>query len=254
MSRKRRKLNRNGILALRILFCVFLGIFLFSAYNLYSIMHAYREGARTYEEIAEKARPAVQEDEPEAGIDFTALAAINPDIVGWMELEGTIINYPVVQGTDNAYYLEHLFNREVNHMGSLFIDCRSDALLGDKLTPIYGHHTNSGAMFCTLENYKEQAFYDEHPYFIYTSPQGEYRLEAVAGTLMNAEEDFLQTAFTDEDGFLDYIAYYQRNSTFVSRTEVLPGDRVVMLLTCTADYENARYVLICRVVPVNVVE
>lgn len=244
----RRRLSRKGRTILQVMFAVLLCVFLFSTWKVYTIQHAYRTGNDTYAEIAGKAKRET-EDSGET-IDFDKLAAINPDVIGWLTLDGTVIDYPVVQGTDNAYYLEHLFNRDVNHMGSLFMDYRSDPYFRDYITPIYGHHTNSGAMFCTLENYKEQAFYDEHPQFLYRTPHGDYIFEAYAGTLMNAEEDFLKTGFADETAYRIYLETFREHSTFVSDTEFSEGDHAVMLLTCTADFENARYVLICRVVPV----
>ena len=93
-------------------------------------------------------------------------------------------------------------------------------------------------------------FYDAHPRFLYQTLHGDYIFEAYAGTLMNAEEDFLRTGFADERAYHMYLEMFKEHSTFVSDTEIGEGEHAVMLLTCTADFENARYVLICRVVPV----
>ncbi len=246
MSGKGRKLNARGRRVLRLAFVFFLGVFLFSTYQLYTILHAYQAGNDTYERIAADARHSSRTEEETDEISFDVLREINGDVIGWLELPETVIDYPVVQGKDNAYYLEHLFNHDVNHMGSLFMDYRSDPSFADRITPVYGHHTNSGAMFCILENYKEQSFYDDHPVFIYTTPEHRYLFEAYAGTLMDAKNDFLRTSFGSDGDYLNYIRDFRRRSTFLSDTEITAEDRAVFLLTCTADFEDARYVLVCR--------
>jgi len=91
---------------------------------------------------------------PYPQIDFDALKAINPDIVGWLYCAGTPINYPLVQGSDNDYYLHHLYNRKPNKSGCLFIDFANVPDFTDHNTVIYGHNMKSGAMFAVLEKYK----------------------------------------------------------------------------------------------------
>ena len=87
----------------------------------------------------------------------------NPDIVAWIYIEGTKINYPIVQGEDNSYYLKHLFSGEWNGSGCIFLDSRNDASFADRHSIIYGHHMKNGTMFTDLDKYKKQDFFDEHP-------------------------------------------------------------------------------------------
>ncbi|MUU12894.1 MAG: class B sortase [Oscillibacter sp.] len=153
--------------------CLFLGIACFSGYQVLRILHEYRVGADAYFKLEQFASlpPASEETEetpaelawPE--VDFTALAAVNPDVTAWLYGPDTGISYPVVQGTDNDYYLDHLLDGTANSAGCLFVDtsCRPD--FSGRNTVIYGHRMKNGTMFAALGNYQEQVYYDAHPVF-----------------------------------------------------------------------------------------
>ena len=128
--------------------------------------------------------PQVQSGAP--NVDFAALSRINPDIVGWLYCEGTQINYPVVQGSDDEYYLDHLFDGTQNASGCLFLDSRVDASFSSVHSIIYGHHMRSGAMFAALDGYKRQSFYDAHPTMLLITPDATYEVpvgECLGGEL-----------------------------------------------------------------------
>ena len=86
------------------------------------------------------------------------------------EIEGTKINYPIVQGEENSYYLKHLFSGEWNGSGCIFLDFRNDASFADRHSIIYGHHMKNGTMFTDLDKYKKQEFFDEHPIALLITP------------------------------------------------------------------------------------
>lgn len=251
-TKKTRKLSKFGVLLFRILLLVAIGVAGFSGWKIYSGLKAYREGDQVYDELiytkaGDTSKEAVEDD----SIDFAALKAINPDFCGWLQLEGTKINYPVVQTTDNWYYLEHLFNRDVNHMGCIFFDYRSNKNLTDRNTAIYGHHTNSGAMFYILEEYKNQSFYDEHKQFTYKTEDATYIFEPFAGCLMDGEEAFMQLEFENDEDFMNFVQPFKDRSTFYTPLMVTPEDQIVTMSTCTDDFKNARYVLLCKVTKVS---
>ena len=121
-----------------------------------------------------------EEDEPTSEIpetaapwpvvDFASLQQTNPYIVGWLYSEGTPINYPVVQGTDNSYYLTHLYDGTYNANGCLFLDRRVNRDFSSLHSIIYGHYMRSGAMCASLAGYKDQAYYEEHPTLMLMTP------------------------------------------------------------------------------------
>ena len=88
---------------------------------------------------------------------------MNPNVIGWIEIPGLSISYPVVQGTDNAYYLHHLFTGEYNSSGSIFADWHNQPDFADPNTIVYGHNMKNGSMFGTLSHYQDQALWEASP-------------------------------------------------------------------------------------------
>lgn len=229
-------------------------VLLLIGYNSYRLLYGlnqYKKGTSTYDEIKQQ---VITNGEPsedgitEEKIDFIKLKQINSDIVGWLKMEDTVIDYPVVKGEDNDYYLHHLYTGEWNSLGTLFIDFRNNPIFRDRNTIIYGHSMLNGSMFFILERYKKQSFYEEHKEFIFETPDKKYKLLPFAGKIMDAKENFVQFDFETDKDFYDYLDYYIRNSTFKSDVEVSGSDKTVMMIKCSDDFEDARYVLLCKVV------
>ncbi|MBP3890622.1 MAG: class B sortase [Solobacterium sp.] len=257
-AKKKKKLSKVGLLVMRGILVLSLGVAAFSGWKLYTGLKAYREGNQTYDNLVEYTQAGdTSGGSVEAAIDFEALKRINPDFVGWLKLDGTIINYPVVQGADNAYYLEHLFNGDVNHMGCIFMHYGNNKDMTDKNTWIFAHHTNNGSMFYTLENYKSQSFYDEHPQFTFETPDALYLIEPVAGTVLSGDEFGIETFMPSENytynsqEFMDWVQFFVNQSTFKSNITIQESDQIVTMVTCTDDYHNARYALISRLTKVR---
>jgi len=124
----------------------------------------YRAAERVYQEIREVARPSVEvvddnaEDEEPQGIDWVALRHLNPDIVGWLVVEDTTIDYPIVRGWDNEWYLHRTVTGERNASGSIFMDYRNDTGFFDPHTLIFGHNMQNGAMFAGLHDFTGGTF------------------------------------------------------------------------------------------------
>ena len=182
--------------------------------------------------------------------DFGPLKAVSEDIVGWISGEGTPIDYPILRADDNSYYLNHLYTGETNKSGSIFLDYRNGADLQDRNLVIYGHHMSDGSMFASLDKYKSQEYYDQgHEYTLYT-PQGDYRIELIAGTEEDGNYEFVRFDFDSDQDFMDYVETFRQRSTFKSDVTIAPGDRIISLCTCTYDRANARYMVIGRLMPI----
>ena len=91
-------------------------------------------------------------------VDFESLRESGPDIIGWLNLPDTVINYPVTQTDDNEYYLHHLYDGTYNKVGCLFADYENKADFSDRNTIIYGHNMRDGSMFAVLNEYDEQSY------------------------------------------------------------------------------------------------
>jgi len=254
---ERSKKSKRTIWIYNILIVAFLGIAIYSGYRLITDMMEDRKGSNSYEQIAEQvAQPAETTVVQVAGqeqtillrqIDFEALFAINPDVVAWLECEGTIIDYPVVQGTDNSYYLKHLLDGTQHRFGTLFVDKDNTPGFVDDNTIIYGHHIKAGDMFYILKHYREEGYYEAHPYFMLYTPEKTYRIDLFAGFLTSANDNFYLN-FGTEESFAEYIAEIRKNSTFESPVEMTPSDQMVTLYTCAYDFDEARYILCGKLV------
>ena len=202
----------------------------------------------------------VSEDDPNAeeilkaqprhkSMDFNYLHKTNSDIIGWLFAEGTKIDYPVLHTDNNSYYMNHLFNKEVNASGSLFADFLNKGDFSDRNTVIYGHHMKNGTMFGSIEEYREQEFYDAAPTMMLYTPEGDYLVELISGTDENGNKQFVEFEFEDEEAFMEYVNSFIERSTFKSKIKVHPGDKLISLCTCAYVFNNARYMLIGRLVP-----
>ena len=183
-------------------------------------------------------------------VDFDALAEKNGDIIAWLYSEDTPINLPVVQSTDNDYYLRRMIDGTWNSSGSLFADCRNASDFSDQNTIIYGHNMKNDEMFGTLPNYKDQSYYDEHPVMWLLTPNGDYKIELVAGYVTETTSD-VYSFDQSEEAVFSTVQQVIENSTFTTDAVIHQGDRFLTLSTCSYEYDNARYVLIGRLVPLQ---
>ena len=193
-------------------------------------------------------------------IDFDGLKEQNPDIVGWIDVPGTSISYPVVQGEDNDFYLHHDLDGNESINGTIFIDNRVDLDLGDDSSTIqncpigfYGHHMNPNRaikMFQPLMKYKEKGFVDSHPFAVYYSPEGVYKLDIFADQYYEgaSDEGLFTNQLYDEDQYVEFINTLTGNSSF--NTGIIPeyGDKIGYLITCSYEKENYRYAIWYRAV------
>ena len=257
-------------LPLILLSLFFLCVASYSGIRLYDQWGAYREGERLYRDLTQyvhqvspsrpntpaQETPADLEPvesttapaEPEANIfpqvDFDALTRINPQVVGWICIQGTNINYPIVQADDNSRYLNRLFDGTPNGAGSIFLDYRNDSGLSDRNSILYGHHMKNGTMFQQITCYKDQSFYEAHPTALVMTPHGNYTLEFIAGYVTGLNTQAWKLEFGSEEEFTHWLEEAVARSTFAATTDITPGDRVMTLSTCTYEYDDARYVLI----------
>lgn len=176
-------------------------------------------------------------------MNFTALREVSPNIIAWIKLEGTNIDYPVLQSDNNEFYLTHLYNGEYSGNGSIFADYRNSENFTDRNTVLYGHHMTNGKMFAALSDYHEQDFYNEHPVIDLYTPDGDYKIELIAGTIEDGNSEFIRFNFTDEE-FLSFVGDLGNRSVFESDVNVTAKDCLVSLCTCSSARYNARLLLV----------
>ena len=150
-------------------------------------------------------------------LHFAALKSINSECVAWIRIDGTEIDYPVVQGNDNSFYLKHLFGGEWNGAGCIFLDLRVEPDLSDRHSVLYGHHMKNGTMFSDITNYKDQTYYESHATGMILTPTENYRIEFFAGYVTGAnDETAWKVTFATEDEYAvsyTHLDVYKRQHT-----------------------------------------
>ena len=251
---------------IKIINIVLIAVFVIAAFNIGKIYYDYGKADNTYNEIQDEyvAKSEVQstpettqgndEQPPKATelpitIDFDALLNRNKDVIGWLYCPDTVINYPVVQGENNDQYLRKDLDGKYLVSGTLFADYRNGALDEDANYIIYGHNMKNGTMFSSLAKYKQQSYYDQHPTMYYLTPDGNYKLELFAGLVVK-RDDKIYLPNQSEEEFAELIEEYRAKSTFKSDVELEYNDTIVTLSTCSYEFDNARYIVIGRLIPV----
>lgn len=263
-----------------VLIVALLGVFLYSGYQLTKTIHQYNEADRYYstqsgkyasfsetpqdsspqnavsrpgtpgQEQGDDAPAMLQEISPRI-VDFKAMLQDNADVRGWLYSPDTVIDYPVAQAKDNDYYLHRLLDRSYNPNGTLFIDYRCAGDFSGRHTVIYGHHMQNGSMLASITEYKKQEYYDEHPVMYLNTPDGNYRLDVFSGFVTWYDSRIYLFDFIDDQEFEEWYTLMQSYSDFESQVELSPTDRIVTLSTCTYEYDNARYVLMAKLIPIG---
>lgn len=178
-------------------------------------------------------------------MDLPALQAEYPDIKGWISIPGTCVDYPVLQSSadDPEYYLRRTYKGEWRTAGSIFFqwDCSAES----QNTVVYGHNMNDGTMFAVLQKMADEAFRNEHSKILLQTSDGlrEYQIAAVLKTDITKLR-FNRTEFADHADFLSFQKELFAQSLYESQT--IPGEdcRLLTLVTCSYEWENARTVVI----------
>lgn len=165
------------------------------------------------------------------------------DMIGWIYIADSDIDYPVVKGRDNQYYLHHSPDGRKNDIGSIFLDyrCRSD--LSDKQNILFGHNMENG-MFGDIRSFKDKQVFDKHRYGWFFTEKCIYRIDFYALVIASAFDPIYDVP-TDNSIWQEYV---RENSLFYNETEFSENDRSIALSTCASDFENARAILTGKLV------
>ena len=219
------------------------------------------EQAENFKQLAQIVEQApesepVPTDEPVSeGEDVLAryneLFLQNEDLIGWIAIDGTTINYPVMQSKNNPnFYLKHSFEKEYSDLGVPYIQEDCDILTSDNLV-IYGHHIKGGRMFGALEDYKSKSFYEKHKsiQFDTLTEQAEYEIIAVFKTVAYSSEGYRYYDFVNaenEDEFNAYVEKCKELALYDTGVTAEYGDRLITLSTCEYSAQNGRLVVVAK--------
>lgn len=178
-----------------------------------------------------------------AAMDFTALREVNSDVLGWILIPGTVISYPLLQGDDNSYYLNHTWKKWTNVVGSIFLECQNSPDLSDFNTVVYGHRMNNGSMFASLKYYKQQSYWAQHPKVYITDDNGAHCYEIFAAYEISTAGDTYKLSFPTDQSKQAYIDYCLEKSVIDTGLTPTVYDKILTLSTCTGNGHATRWVV-----------
>ena len=178
----------------------------------------------------------------------------NDDIVGWLEIEDTNINYPVLQGDDNEFYLNRNYKKEKSEKGSIFLDAKYNWNIPSNNLLIYGHNIINGLMFQDLLKYESQDFYKKHPNIRFTTEKEDKEYEIISvfksRVYYKAEKnvfryyDFINAK--KEEDYMEFVKNAKKASIYDIEATAKYGDELITLVTCSYHIEDGRFVVIGR--------
>ena len=237
----------------RVVFWIALIVLVASLAVLGALLFSYWQGQNAYDKIADQAFEAPQDVEGAAledlQVDWDALRAVNPDVVGWIYIPGTIVNYPIVHTDNDERYLTYDFNGEQGWgatFGTIFLQAANAGDFSDANNIVYGHHLNNGSMFACLADMQDDAGFNAHRTVYLLTPQGNYKLRTFSMVHCAADDPLAQASFADE---AEQTAYVQDK---IDRSVAKPDgelpaademDHTFAFVTCDNLPSDGRYVL-----------
>lgn len=250
---KDKKHGRKAIIN-RILTVAFLFVFLFSLYKIVNIFLEYRNIDKLYDDTVKQYTSG--EDKTDADpieVDLEQLQEVNDDVIGWIYIPGTNINFPVLQGKNNKQYLFQSYEKEYLTAGSIFIDYRCGADFTDRNTVIYGHNMHNGSMFGKLKKYKDEKYKKTHPcIYILNSAKEWSKYKVIACFQADVEGPVYDLPINEERGdkkFEQLSSTIQAENIYSGDVKITKEDHLITLSTCTQDSRNdVRVVVIAKLI------
>lgn len=259
---KRKERKRKMLIAA----CLFMCIVSFGYLGAYYQVSA--KSAREFEELSALKEAGAQSagtrevkihytddtvEVPDILPEYSLLHQKNQRLIGWVKIEDTLIDYPVMQTVNNEYYLDHNFNQEEDRNGCIFMDYQCDVVKGCDNIILYGHHMKSGRMFGTLNKYSKESYYEAHPTIQFDTiyEKGTYQVMYVFRSKVYSEEEvtfkyyqFINAA--SEKEFNSAMNEMAALSLYDTGVTAVYGDRLLTLSTCDYQETKGRFVVVAK--------
>lgn len=262
--------------ALRILLsCVLMAVFLFSTAKALRQMEDKANGSSTYEEAlqialsgdtgsdpTEKTQPEETAAAPSwipapiegedvhvqtlESLSLDTLREVNPDVLGWILIPDTMVNYPILQSEDNDYYLNRTWEGKKNSVGSIFLECSNTPDFTDFNTIVYGHNMRDGSMFAQIREYGNPSFREQHPFIYIRTDAGVFRYEIFSSYEAPVDSTAYRLGFSSENARSDFLAGTVKHSCFDAGILPEETDRILTLSTCSGRGYSTRWVAHAR--------
>ena len=231
------KMRRFIMVILALVFCV-------SAFHFGKAFLEYRKGDQIYENAMEFVLEAdtpveIEEENPLkrtfSKIDFAGMRAVNEDVIGWIQILDSPVDYPLLDADDNKYYLSHTYDRQWSSYGSIFLEPRNNPDLSEKHLVVYGHNMVNESMFGSLLEYKKQEYADTHPEITICMTDRDLTYRVFSAYTAHVDSAAYRMSFSDDASFMEMTEQMKANS--VIATDIMPTaeDQVLTLSTCTPE-------------------
>lgn len=220
--------------------------------NPISQLHSEESSVPITDSASNSQRPSSSQEIPDStassnanlSIDLTTLRQVNPDVLGWISIPETKVSYPLLQGTDNQFYLNHAWDKTNNSVGSIYLEAQCNPDFSDFNTLIYGHRMKDSSMFGSLKHYQDQDYLDAHPQIIITDDTGtkRYQIYSAFEAEIDASVYLIGTlSKTEKQAIIDYTL--EKN---VLASEITPTteDQLITLCTCTNHGYESQWVVL----------
>ena len=197
-----------------------------------------------------KLKPEITDTEEEdASASFDELQAINSDVCGWISMDNTKIDYPILHGENNLTYINKDVYGNFDLAGSIFLDSRNSRAFDESYALLYGHHMADSRMFGDLDNYKDEAFFRENRTGMLILPDKTYDLEIIACMLIGASDDMIFDPDAAQDDIQALLDHAEEKALFVNsdvmeRARQTENLQLLALSTCSSEYTDARTIVL----------
>lgn len=244
-KKERNKIMKKGIAIADSIFhfsllVVILLLILFSIYSIWDSAQVYAPAMATEYEIY---KPTEEKE------GYEELREINPEVIAWLNIYGTGIDYPLLQAEENQKYVHTDAKGKYSMTGSLFLDYRNNADFLDFNSIIYGHNMEKNAMFGSIHNYAEKKYFKEHQYGCLFYDDSFYGLQVMAIFMTDAYDKAIYApGLTDPEMKKEYLERIQKEAIQFNEFDITLEDRILLLSTCTSDMTNGRYLLVLKII------
>ena len=202
----------------------------------------------------------IPKKENERIVKVKKLKEENSDIVGWLEIKDTNINYPVLQGKDNQYYMTHNYKKEKSKNGSIFLTKDYDWNIPSSNLLIYGHNLNNGTMFQELLKYEKQSFYEKHPVIRFTTEKEDAEFEIISvfksRVYYKSEKNVFRYYYfvnaRNEEEYNEFVKNAKKEALYNIEATAKYGEQLITLSTCSYHVEDGRFAVVAKKVKSNI--
>ena len=211
----------NIVLILIIFICI---------YNISEKLIEYNKADNSYEKIR------VEKEEENLYYKYE-------DYRGWIKIDNTNINYPIVQGKDNSFYLDKDINKNYLSSGSIFMNYLNHGF-NDENTVLFGHHMRNKTMFAQLKKYKEKEFFYGNNDIVIEVENGKVlKYKVFSAYVTDAKDNYIKTNFDDKAQYKEFLEDIKNKSQYKSDIDVNENDKIITLSTCSYEFNDARMVV-----------